>query len=237
MTALYLTRVRLRSDAALDALAPLLMGKAAGFGRANHPGHHLVWYLFAGGPDRSRDFLWREAGSRSFYVLSARHPRDPHDLFDVAEPKPFEPALSVGDWLSFSLRANPVVRRRDADGDRRVKHDVVMHALHQHRSGTRARRRMEVAREAGFEWLSSQATRFGFAVERDHVTVDRYEQHRIGRAGSAPMSYSTLDFDGILQVTDPGEFVARIGRGFGAARAYGCGLMLVRRTAPPGDVR
>jgi len=237
MTTRYLTRVQLRREVALDALAPLLVGKGAGFGRTNHSGHHLVWYLFADGRDRRRDFLWREAGSRSFYVLAARRPHDPHDLFDIAEPKPFEPTLSVGDWLSFSLRANPVVRRRSSDGDRRVKHDVVMHALHKQRRNTRRPHRLNVVREAGFEWLAAQAVGSGFAVARDHVSIDRYEQHRIARPGSAPLSFSTLDFEGMLQVTDPGDLVSRIELGFGAARAYGCGLMLVRRAVPPADVR
>ena len=153
----------------------------------------------------------------------------------MAEPKRFEPALSVGDWLAFSLRVNPVVRRRNANGER-VKHDVVMHALHGYPRAERAPRRLALARDAGFEWLSSQAPGSGFVVAREHVTIDRYEQHRIARPGSAPMAYSTLDFDGMLEVTDPDALVSRIGRGFGAARAYGCGLMLVRRATPPEDV-
>ena len=235
MTALYLTRARLRRDAPLTALAPLLMGKGKGSGRSNHPGHHLVWYLFADGADRRRDFLWREAEFGTFYTLSARYPHDPHDLFDLAEPKHFAPALSAGDWLSFSLRANPVVRRRTSDRAGSAKHDVVMHALRKHPRGERAPHRLEVAREAGFEWLAMQAANAGFELEKEHVTVDRYEQHRIGRDGSAPMSFSTLEFEGVLRVAEPGALLSRIRHGFGAAKAYGCGLMLVRRAMPPVD--
>ena len=43
------------------------------------------------------------------------------------------------------------------------------------------------------------------------------------------MSYSTLDFEGILTVGDPGTLLPAIAHGFGAAKAYGCGLMLVHR--------
>ena len=43
------------------------------------------------------------------------------------------------------------------------------------------------------------------------------------------MSFSTLDFEGLLTVSDPGTFLSSIVRGFGAAKAYGCGLMLIRR--------
>ena len=62
------------------------------------------------------------------------------------------------------------------------------------------------------------------------VAVDGYDQHRISRTGSArSMSYSTLDFEGILTVGDPGTLLPAIAHGFGAAKAYGCGLMLVQR--------
>ena len=43
------------------------------------------------------------------------------------------------------------------------------------------------------------------------------------------MSYSTLDFEGMLTVINPASFLPAIARGFGAAKAYGCGLMLIRR--------
>ena len=43
------------------------------------------------------------------------------------------------------------------------------------------------------------------------------------------MLYSTLDFQGVLTVGDPDSLLPAIARGFGAAKAYGCGLMLIRR--------
>ena len=65
-------------------------------------------------PDQRRDFLWREMEQRgAFLILSARAPVDRHALFELDEPKSFAPALAAGDRLGFSLRANPVVRRRD----------------------------------------------------------------------------------------------------------------------------
>jgi CRISPR system Cascade subunit CasE len=38
-----------------------------------------------------------------------------------------------------------------------------------------------------------------------------------------------LDFEGVLEVTDPVRFLAALANGFGRARAFGCGLMLIRR--------
>lgn len=196
----------------------------------------MVVYLLANGANRRRDYLWREVEPGTFLILSERHPHDPHDLFDLGEPKRFAPELSAGDWLSFSLRANPLVRRRTPYRAGNVKHDVVMHALRKHPHGERASYRMEVAREAGFEWLAKQAAKAGIVLEREHVTVDRYERHRIERDGSAPMSFSTLEFKGVLRVAEPEAVLSRIRYGFGGAKAYGCGLMLIRPAMEPVDV-
>ena len=105
-----------------------------------------------------------------------------------------------------------------------------MDALRSHPGGERTDHRFAVMRERGFAWLERQAERAGFTVRTDRVRVDGYEQHRFARKGPTPaMSFSTLDFDGFLTVSDPDAFLAAIAGGFGAAKAYGCGLMLIRR--------
>lgn len=64
----------------------------------------------------------------------------------------------------------------------------------------------------------------------DDVAIDGYQQHRVSRKGpAAAMSFSTLDFDGMLVVREPAAFLSAVVRGFGASKAYGCGLMLIRR--------
>lgn len=159
-------------------------------------------------------------------MLSARKPVDSHDLFRLDEPKVFAPALATGDRLRFSLRANPVVRRRGSNG-RSAKHDVVMDALRQ-RAGARREARLEVMRESGSAWLAGQGRGAGFDVD-NVLDVDGYEQHSISRRGAVPMHFSTLDIGGVLRVRDPSLFLNAILRGFGSAKAYGCGLMLIRR--------
>ena len=226
---LFLSRACLKRDAPISALAPLLLGTTNGGGPSGLPGHHLVWSLFADGGGRRRDFLWREIRTGVFLTLSARRPNDPHGLFEIAEPKPFRPALAEGDRLSFSLRANPVVRRRDASRRRSAKHDVVMDALRTRPAGERASHRFDLVREQGFGWLKRQADKAGFTIESGGVQIEGYEQHRVARRGSAPMGFSTLDFTGLLTVSDPDVFMSAVAQGFGAAKAYGCGLMLIRR--------
>lgn len=226
----YLSRVRLRRDASVRTLAPLLLGNVGRGSPSRQPGHHLVWSLFSDSADRKRDFLWRETGTGAFFILSARRPEDRHGLFEIDEPKPFTPDLEPGDRLGFSLRANPVVRRRHSSHRRSAKHDVVMDALRSHAKGGRANQRFEIIRKQGFAWLDRQGQKAGFRIEPDDVTVDGYDQHRIARTGPVPaMLYSTLDFEGILTVSDPTTLLPAIAHGFGAAKAYGCGLMLIRR--------
>ena len=227
-TALYFSHVRLKRDASVKALLPLLLEDDQG---SRHPGHHLVWSLFAEESSGRRDFLWREQERRGgFLILSERIPQDRHGLFDVREPKPFAPALAEGDRLRFSLRANPVVRRRPPAGGRSVKHDVVMDALCGRPSGERAGHRFDAIRERGFAWIERQGAGAGFSVAGADVRIDGYRQHRVSRKESnRAMAFSTLDFDGVLDVRDPAMFLAGVARGFGAAKAYGCGLMLIRR--------
>ena len=226
----YFSRVRLKREASVSALAPLLLGKSGGGGQSRQPGHHLVWSLFADGTERKRDFLWREMRAGEFLILSTRHPEDRHGLFEIDEPKAFAPVLEPGDRLRFSLRANPVIRRRHPSDRRSVKHDVVMDALRSHTKVERAAHRLAAVQEQGLAWLTRQGLKSGFDIRSADLVVDGYDQHRISRAGSVPpMLYSTLDFEGVVTVSDPAALVPAIAQGFGGAKAYVCGLMLIRR--------
>ena len=220
----FLSRATLRRDASAASLLPLLRPSESG---SQHTGHHLVWSLFADSSDRRRDFLWRETTAGTFYVLSARRPIDNHNIFRLDEPKVFAPALVAGDRLRFSLRANAVVRRAGPNG-RSAKHDVVMDALRRS-AEARGETRLEVVRERGFAWLAAQGQSAGFDVAKDGLQIDGYQQHSIPRRGALAMRFSTLDIEGVLSVRDPSLLLSAVLRGFGSAKAYGCGLMLIRR--------
>ena len=227
----YLSRVCLKQDASVGALAPLLLGQAHNQSKTRHPAHHLIWSLFADHAARRRDFLWREMRTGVFLVLSDRKPVDCHSLFKIDEPKLFSPNLESGDRLRFSLRANPVVRRRHGKRRRSIKHDVVMDALRSLPASRRSLHRLEVMRSAGVEWLVQMGNKAGFQLSGGDVSVDGYAQHSVARGGTAPtMRYSTLDFEGTLTVREPSVLISWISQGFGSAKAYGCGLLLVRRS-------
>jgi CRISPR system Cascade subunit CasE len=234
---LYLSRARLRSRVPAAALRELLLPREGG--RRAGAGHRLVWTLFADDPDRERDFLWREGDAGLFYLLSRRPPEDRHGLFDLDEPKVFAPCLAAGDRLGFSLRANATVARWDGTrGTRGKPADVVMAALASVPPGERATVRATIMEREGCRWLERQAGRGGFTISvgnqqdgdetRDLVRITSYRRLRIDHRGPA-VQIGVLDFDGVLEVCDPEKFVAAVAQGFGRAKAFGCGLMLIRR--------
>lgn len=242
----YLTRARLRHDAPTSALRDALSRVDATRAAA---AHRLIWLLFGDDAERRRDFLWREAEPGVFYLLSERPP-SPHPLFQVDEPKAFDPALAAGDRLKFVLRANATVARKREGapaGVRGARCDIVMDAIHALPRGTRAGPRQERLPEVATRWLVAQGEKHGFRLEergstepwemtgagaerREALEVMGYRVMRIGRSrGRDALQLGVLDLEGTLVVTDPDRFLAALAHGFGRGKAFGCGLMLIRR--------
>jgi CRISPR system Cascade subunit CasE len=195
--------------------------------------HRLVWELFADRPDRRRDFLYRVETGRGertpvVYTVSARPPEGDNGLWEIAT-KPYRPQVAKGERLIFSLRANPVVSRRDEKG-RQHRHDVVMDAKWRlRREGKPIPPLAQLVREAAGRWLQERAAKAGFRVEEEHLWADGYRQHRWMRHGRQVVSISTVDFNGILEVRDPEVFRRTLFKGIGPAKGFGNGLLMVRR--------
>jgi CRISPR system Cascade subunit CasE len=245
---MFLSRIELAEEAA-ENLA--FWREVASPGGA----HQALWRLFRRSPEQKRDFLFRQdfggvrgAGRVRFHVLSQQPPRDDGEgLWLVEEPKPFEPKLTEGDRLRFNLRASPTVKKKPAaQGGQGKRADVVMDARKKHPPGGRPFDPVLAVQLEGERWLLRQATSAGFdiarglvdvvgddglveEVERSALRVDGYRQHRLQRKGEAPIRFSTLDFEGVLVVRDPVRFLAKVTLGFGPQKAFGCGLMLLRR--------
>jgi CRISPR system Cascade subunit CasE len=237
MSELFLSRARLRRDVPAAALWPALM--PSDDDRRTHASHRLVWTLFADSPARTRDFLWREAAPGHFYFLSQRPPEDRHNLFEVDPPKVFAPRLCPGDVLRFSLRANATIARAPAGAVGKVRGkpcDVVMDALHRLPKGpVRAIERQKAIHAEGRKWLCARGAANGFGlvdavVDADGIgsCVTGYRVINLDERRSG-MRIGVLDFDGTLVVEDPARFLEAVTRGFGRAKAFGCGLMMIRR--------
>ncbi len=229
---LYLSRLSLARDAGNAALSNLLDPTDPSEAKNAH--HRLLWTLFADGPDRTRDFLWRAEGQGRFFALSKRPPQ-PHALFAPPEVKEFAPVLAEGDRLTYVLRANATKDRaaisrlpKAEQKSRRV--DLVMDLLRAVPKGSRAEVRQDMAKQAAEQWLGRQGAAHGFICEE--IFVNDYSVVSLPRQKGRRETHAKLgilDLSGTLRVTDPAAFVARLGQGFGRARAFGCGLMLIRR--------
>jgi CRISPR system Cascade subunit CasE len=229
----YLSRLNIAQNPSTDALKVLLDPENQDLAMDAH--HRLIWSAFAGSAENKRDFLWRAEGNGAFIVLSERAPM-PSPIFEPHQIKEFSPKLGPGDVLRFALRVNATkarpkkyaVKSNGKSGDRRV--DIVMHSLKNIPQLERATERMKIAQSQGQAWLVSQGQKNGFEISQCIVSdysVHALPNHRGQRKGQP--QFGVLEMSGLLRVTDPALFLPKLVSGFGRAKAFGCGLMLVKR--------
>ncbi|AWB49183.1 type I-E CRISPR-associated protein Cas6/Cse3/CasE [Gemmobacter aquarius] len=237
---LYLSRLKLSRSPSARALGALL--NPEDHGRRLDAHHRLLWAVFTDGPDRQRDFLWRAEGEGVFLTLSARPPQE-SELFERPEVKPFAPALGQGDRLTFALRANATRTEKkgtvSATGKEQKRHiDLVMDRLNgvtgqsnlpKGERSARPEQRMELAQAAATDWLSGLGARSGFRLIGAEVADYSTVALPGNRNPKKKPQFGILDLSGRLEVADPALFLDCVMQGFGRAKSYGCGLMLIRR--------
>jgi CRISPR system Cascade subunit CasE len=137
-------------------------------------------------------------------------------LLPVSEPNPamkvFELDPSIGQALAFRLRANPTARRRLSDG-----------------KGKRIGLQRE---EEQVAWLHRKAQEGGFRV----LSVRTGNQDTVTgfmRRNGTPhkLSLLSVQFDGLLRVSDPDRMRKSVYQGIGSGKAFGFGLLSLAR--PP----
>ena len=208
--------------------------------RGAYETHQWIWRFLPAPPGTVRSFLFRRRdldGLPRFYVVSDREPVAPTAHWQV-HSKAYAPELAVGDRLAFDLRANPVVTTRNVAG-KAARHDVVM------QEKTRLLKERGLARWADWNtpdksampelvqascsaWLLKRCQAIGATFDVESLRVEGYEQHR-GKTGE--LRFSTVDISGHLRVLDPAALQRALFGGIGHAKAFGCGLLLVRPEA------
>lgn len=292
---MYFSRVRVKPDIReLSYLQYILRGNGYGV-------HQLLFDLF---PVHSERILFREEIAREqiphyrgargepiYYIVSKSQPTKENPLLAV-ESKPYEPRLISGDHLSFKLRANPVVARKEAGKENSVRHDVVMDAqyhllrelarsagvddvgeksdlkqrvlsawLVSKNEGVKGRLErtvegneryktlleqrlppaklldlaLKAAADSALEkWLTEKGATNGFTVTRDNkrkllrFQAEGYRWHALSKKGRTA-GFSSVDFDGEIEVSDPDLLTKALFSGIGPAKGFGCGLMMVKR--------
>lgn len=232
---MYLSRVRfLPGNTAHNALQAIQR-------KGSYASHQLLWQLFT--EQQQRNFLFREEqanglfsqqGMPEYLVLSQTAPMLNTELFRV-ETKLFAPKLFEGNKLAFRLRANPTVSSKTAESSdtRGQRHDVMMHAKKcaQAEGVTDPLMLKQHMEQAALNWLvkDERAARLGIRFDTQPAVM-AYNQHKTSKKTQQPtISYSTVDYEGVFTVTEPELLLNQIAQGIGRAKAFGCGLMLLRR--------
>ena len=81
----------------------------------------------------------------------------------------------------------------------------------------------DVIDQAIIDWMDRKAQYGGFELET--VQATDYQWHSLSNAKKG--RFSSVDYQGILQVSDPDVFREHLANGFGPAKRFGCGLMLI----------
>jgi CRISPR system Cascade subunit CasE len=219
---MYLSKITLQPSAQTAVELAKLNSNGA------YASHQLLWRLFT--EEQKRNFIFRQevdqGGMPLFYVLSQTQPVST-PLFQVSS-KAFAPKLRAGQRLAFKLRANPTICV--TENGKQKRHDVLMHTKRQYKGEQLAPKELEfLTFEAAQKWLMDEKRLSAWGIQLDAVPeVQAYIQHRTQKGKKRTIQFSSVDFEGLLTVESPEKFLQQYAQGFGRAKSFGCGLMLIR---------
>ena len=187
--------------------------------------HRRIWRLFpgeeretrAGRDDARQGFLFRVEeslpGRATRILLQSRRAPTYADGISLIGSREFRAAPGAGQRLAFLLTANPVRtivdKRLDAKpGKQSAKCRVPL-----------------IKEEAQREWL---ARKLAGAAILERVDIVPHSPLYF-RKGQRSGKLAICTFEGIAQVSSPDELAVLLENGIGPAKAFGCGLLLVRR--------
>ena len=187
--------------------------------------HRQLWRLFPGEERecRSNDaearqgFLFRvedrRTGQPARLIVQSRSAPEPTNGLVISGSREFSPQPQPGQRLAFILTANPVKTISDAQRDAKPGKQSEKCRVPLIKDEDRS---LWLARK-----LAGTAT-----IEANNILPHAPLHFRKGNRGGKLV---TVTFDGILQVSDPLRLVSLIENGIGPAKAFGCGLLLMRR--------
>ena len=207
-------------------LTRALIGPRTIFARGLHDAyawHQLVWKAFPGKDGETRNFLTRlddKPKGTQLLIVSPTEPTRPDWLNenDEWETKAIPSGFFQARRYRFQLRANPTVKRvvRDAAGNRKKN----------------GRREAITGEEELLSWLQRKGEAGGFRLPEGtpvEVLSDLSSFAKRPKSGqSMSGTHGATDFSGILEVTDPANFLTQtFAKGIGSAKAFGFGLLVL----------
>lgn len=199
--------------------------------------HQLLWKGFPGiaRNESENRFLYRHEENDTLHSVLVQSATSPNwsSLEDEAEGttaqiKEFDPTgIPNGTQLRFMIRANPVTKRKYADG--KARHIVIGSDRHRLAELMGVELKDLPSRDDLLvEWLQRKGAEGGFVLEQcvpgpNHDLV-------VGKPKQTEhATFTGVDFSGILRITDPNAFANTLRHGIGRGRAFGFGLLSVKR--------
>lgn len=187
--------------------------------------HRRLWRLFPGeeretrqnGEQDRQGFLFRiedhRAGRPARLLVQSRRAPILADGVLLHGSREIQPAPSADQRLAFLLTANLVKTITDTERDAKP--------------GKQSEKcRVPLIREEEQrDWL---VRKLGAAATLDGVAIQPHAPLYF-RKGKRAGKLVTCTFEGVLQVSEPEQLVRLLENGIGPAKAFGCGLLLVRR--------
>lgn len=187
--------------------------------------HQHLWRLFPGEARETRanssearqGFLYRieaqSTGRSARLLVQSRSAPVPAVGLSLLGSKAFSPAPSDGQRLAFVLTANPVKTITDAQRESK--------------SGKQSKKcRVPFIKEDDQrQWL---ARKLADVAELENVELLPHAPLYF-RKGNRAGKLATCTFEGVLRVTAAESLALLLKNGVGPAKAFGCGLLLVRR--------
>ncbi len=198
--------------------------------------HQLLWESFPNRGDEERSFIYRkERGGHSsfpfFYLVSEIAPISDRNFLQVLGIKEYDPQIVEGELLSFSVRINATISKKVPGKKNSVRHTIWQDARAEGlKNGLEDENLAEFIDLTTKEWLVSRAERNGFSISCDDFIVEGYEKITFTKKkNQKEISFGVVDYTGTLRVTNPLRFKELLFKGIGRSKAFGCGLMLVKR--------
>ena len=192
-------------------------------------GHGLIWSLFSDDPQKERDFLFRETREGHFLIVSHNPPKFDDNIWEI-KTKPYQPSVQNGQRFGFALRVNPTKAIKIEGYEKSKRIDVLMHAKKQNGG----KLSLEDREEIGLEWLAQKLAREGAKLEKEFSQILQYSNAKLLRKDpNLPpkerfATFSFIDVEGVLEVTDANLFQNTLLNGIGHGKAFGLGLLLLR---------
>jgi CRISPR system Cascade subunit CasE len=187
--------------------------------------HRQVWRLFPGeahearasGEAERQGFLFRvehnPTGRPARLLVQSRRAPEAASGVSLIGTREFHPQPAAGQRLAFLLTANPVKTIVDAQREAKPK-----------KQSEKCRVPL-IKEEEKRLWL---ARKLAEAATVEAVSVLPHAPTYF-RKGSRSGKLITVTFEGVLNVADPERLTSLLENGIGPAKAFGCGLLLVRR--------